>query len=184
MCINETACIWSVVHNNLVGPDSQWFWTMVAGLAAAIGLGFIYQQIRLQVLGTMMNTLATFNDRWKSAEMVTARKNICEHYLGGGVCSPDSAEKVAGFFEEMGLYTERKVLDSAIVWELYGQYVESYWAILLARIEELRKLDETAYRCFQRLNKRALSGDRKEGILPQNVSADQLRRFANSEIAP
>jgi len=182
MNTNEITYVGSVLYKNVVGQDSQWFWAMVAGLAATIGLYLIYRQFRLQVLATMRTSLAEYTQRWKLIEMLTARKKVCKHYLEGGEKCPNSSETVASFFEEMGLYTEREVLDSAIVWELYGEYIESYWGILAPQIKELRikEKDVTAYRFFETLYERTVSYNRREGI-PSKNTPDQLKTFATEE---
>jgi len=66
-----------VLRSNLVGPDSQWFWSMVEAFILAVTLTLIYRQVAAQRHSNMLQTLRDFEQRWFSPEMVKSRKYIC-----------------------------------------------------------------------------------------------------------
>src|SRR5690349_16707861 len=100
---NTNSVSYQIIHN-LIGNDSQWFWAMAQFLAVAITLAFIARQIRLQRMSNSLAALAKFEERWTSKETLDARKALCTTFRSGTRCSVQAAEKLACFFEEIGLY--------------------------------------------------------------------------------
>ena len=56
------------------------------------------------------------------------------------------ANDVANFFEKVGLFLKRDILDLEITWNFYALYAICYWEILEKDINELRKMqnDDTS----------------------------------------
>src|SRR5262249_49740185 len=105
--MTNTNSIPKIILHNLVGNDSQWFWAMAHFLDVAITLWCIWRQIHLQRMGNTLASLAQFESRWTSPEMLEARKAICKTFQDGRDCNVQSAERVACFFEEIGLYVKK-----------------------------------------------------------------------------
>jgi hypothetical protein len=181
MNTNAPSCICELVFRNIIGQESQWFWGAVAAIAVAWTLGLIYQQVKLQRLGNMLTSLGEFNGRWRSAETVKSRKEICNCFLKREPCKTAALEDVAGFFEEIGVYLEREVFDCPLVWDIYGSYVENYWLILKPAILDLRGIDPTAYTSFEKLYDRCAAHSVKNGTVESGLTADDLKEFAKSE---
>src|ERR1043165_4608515 len=70
----------TVLHN-LIGNDSQWFWTMAQALVVFISLWFIGKQIRLQGLNNSLGSLEAFRGEWQSEKNEIFRGKVCEYYL-------------------------------------------------------------------------------------------------------
>jgi hypothetical protein len=170
------------ILHNVIGNDSQWFWAMAQFFAVAITLGFIWRQIHLQRMGNTLASLAQFESRWTSPEMFEARKAICTAFRDEAPCSVQSAERVACFFEEIGLYVSKKVFGLDIVWELYSTYVEHYWPMLQPRVLDLQKGDPTVYASFQRLHAEVQKFSKQQGAPFNTFTRDQLLEFAAEEL--
>ena len=170
------------ILHNVIGNDSQWFWAMAQFFAVAITLGFIWRQIHLQRMGNTLSSLAQFETRWTSPEMFAARKAICTAFRDETPYSVQSSERVACFFEEIGLYVSKKVFELDIVWELYSTYIEHYWPILQPRVLDLQKGDPTVYTSFQRLHTEIQKRSKKQGAPSNTFTRDQLLEFAAEEL--
>jgi hypothetical protein len=155
---------------------------MAQFLAILISLAFIYRQIRLQRMGNSLTTLAQFETRWTSEEMVQARKTVCTTFRDNERIGVQSAERIASFFEEIGLYVQKKVFDLDLVWELYSTYIEHYWPILEPRMSELRRNDPTVYTNFHMLHKKVKKFSAKRGAPSDSFSREQLLKFAEEEL--
>lgn len=182
MSANQTTDFWQTVLHNTVGNDSQWFWAMVQAVGVIVTLWFIVRQLKLQRLANVLSSLTALNTRWESKEMVDARKIICKAHLDGKDCGVKSTIAIAGFFEELGLYVEKSIIEEEIVWELYGEYTEHYWPILLQRMKEAQTWDESGYCFFKKLHKRCVKLSAKADPKTAERSQEDLKVFAESEL--
>ena len=133
-------------------------------------------------MGNTLSSLAQFETRWTSPEMFAARKAICTAFRDETPYSVQSSERVACFFEEIGLYVSKKVFELDIVWELYSTYIEHYWPILQPRVLDLQKGDPTVYTSFQRLHTEIQKRSKKQGAPSNTFTRDQLLEFAAEEL--
>ncbi|CAG0986044.1 hypothetical protein MTYP_02020 [Methylophilaceae bacterium] len=176
--------MWNWMATNVVGPDSQWFWAMASFFAVAISLSLIYRQISLQRQANLLHTLGEMDKRWNSKEMVQARKQACNSYLADKLRINADQGDVLGFFEDVGVYLERKVFDSEAVWDKYSYYIEHYWAMYQPHINEFRAetKDNTWYEKFQVLHKEMQAYGSKKGVVINPKSQEEIRRFIRGEI--
>jgi len=182
MNTNQVASIWHTIGHNIIGNDSQWFWAFAQFLTVLIGLVFIYHQLKLQRMANSLSSLAGFETSWKSPEMFAARRETCQNFCEPKKGGTQSAERIAGFFETLGLYHERKVFSTDLIWELYSFYVENYWPILKPKIVEMRKGDSTIYTAFEQLYENTKAFSRKRGAPYDSKSQQVLIDFAKSEL--
>lgn len=178
----STNSIPTEILRNLIGNDSQWFWAMAQFFAVAITLLSIWRQIHLQRMGNTLASLAQFETRWTSPEMFEARKAICTAFQDETKCSVQSAERVACFFEEIGLYVKKKVFELDIVWELYSTYIEHYWPILESRVLDMQKEDPTVYKSFQSLHTQIKQFSATQGTPVVVFTREQLLEFVAEEL--
>ena len=163
---------------------SSWFWTFIQSLAIIISLIFIYRQIRLQRIANMVNSFDIYDKKWESIEMLNARKEACSKYLKNDKIITRTDELVLGFFEDLGVYSEKRVFDLEIVWGKYSQNIIYYWSILEPGVSDLRKStnDLTWYEDFQTLSKKIIKHSRKRGITNRKNTEIDLNKFANTEV--
>lgn len=176
--------MWSWVYTNVIGPGSQWFWAMVSFFAVAIGLGLIYHQIRLQRQANFLHTLGEMDKRWNSKELLSARKQACSNYLSDQPRIKAEEGQILSFFEDVGVYLERKVFDDEAVWDNYSYYIEHYWAMYLPHINEFRAetKDNTLYEKFQSLNQAMHDFSSKKGVATNPKSQDEINKFIRGEV--
>ena len=180
MTFTNTVTTWLV--KNMIGNDSQWFWAMAQVFAVAISLWFIWRQIHFQRMANSLSTLAQFESRWTSQEMSAARKAVCEAFRDNARFGAQSTERVACFFEELGLHVTSKVFELAMVWELYSTYIEHYWPILEPRVAEMQKKDPSVYTSFQDLHRRIKEHSRKKKAPAGVFSHEELLDFVKEEL--
>jgi hypothetical protein len=108
--------------------------------------------------------------REKGAEISSFE--ICQH-----------ASDVSNFFERIGLFLKRDILDLEFTWNLFAMYSIGYWEVLEKDINELRKLlnDNTAWEGFEYLYKQMKQYDRKVKIRTGKVPKDLIQLFLSSE---
>ncbi len=116
--------------------------------------------------------------------MLNARKEACSKYLMNDKIITRTDELVLGFFEDLGLYSKKRVFDLEIVWGKYSQNIIYYWSILEPGVSDLRKStnDLSWYEDFQTLSKKIIIHSRKRGITNGKNTEIDLDKFANTEV--
>ena len=172
------------VRADVIGPESSWFWTMATFFAIVVSLILIYRQIRHQRHANMLSTLASLDARWKSVEMMHARRHVCEDYQQNEKSISQPEDLVLGFFEEIGLYLRTKAFDVSTVWQLYSYYVEHYWVILKPRVKQFRtsSRDETWFSEFEYLAKQLAKRSKRKRASPAQKSDEQIKKFIRGEL--
>jgi hypothetical protein len=84
---------------------------------------------------------------------------------------------VANFFEMVGVFTRRRVLDTEMVWSTLSYYAVLYFAALRQRITDERRHDRTLYTDFEWLYEQMQRRSGKnEAPTPQ-----EIRDFVDNE---
>jgi hypothetical protein len=177
--------IWVWVCANMWGTNCTWFWTMVQAIAVVVTLIIINLQLRIHRNANLLDTFATLENRWNSQYMLQARRKVCDMHdkdqklrIGGRLAL------VLDFFEDIGFYLDRKVLDHEVVWHKWSQTVEYYWLMFKPHIERFRK--ETGYKSwygrFESLNQMMAKIAKKEGIPFGTKSKADIDKFVSTEI--
>jgi hypothetical protein len=162
--------------------DSEWFWTMIQCVVVLITLLFILRQVKLQSDSHLVHSFAVFNDRWNSRMMLHARREICLKYKPGDGIVDGPLHHLCLFFEELGAFTSKKVLDPDIVWEIYSFEIEHYWKMASEGIKRFRK-EENDYTFFFHFEKLYLQtrklGEKKRAPIHERTEKDiaSFRRY-------
>ncbi len=169
--------------NNVIGPNSAWFWTMAQGVAVTLTLILIYRQLIAQRYANILSSIANLDQRWNSAEMRKARKALCAKHGSNNRSITQQDGLVLDFFEQMGLYLKKGVFTSDVLWELYSYYIEHYWSITQPLIDEFRLStnDKTWYSSFQALYEAMQVQGRKRGITCDGKTQEQISQFIKGE---
>jgi hypothetical protein len=172
------------ILTNVIGLESEWFWAMASFLAIAISLGLIYRQISLQRQANLLHVLGEMDKRWNSKEMLKARRQACEYFLSNELKINSAQGDVLGFFEDIGVYLERKVFDTEAVWDKYSYYIDYYWAMYQSHIKEFRTEtnDNTWYEKFQRLHEKIERFSQKKGVSVSQKSKEDIEKFIRGEL--
>jgi hypothetical protein len=183
--------------HGFVGPNSEWFWVMIQSLV--IGVTLVYatvqlriqsrtnlvlaQQLKLQSQAHVVNAFAVMNDRWRSAILLQARICFCRDYAHDARRISPAIAQVAMFFEEMGTYCRKGVLDAEIVWELYSFEIEHYWVMSAPAVRSFRreKNDRSFYRYFEILYDQMLAISKNKGVPSSERIPDEVKDFIKVE---
>lgn len=175
--------MWEWMTKNMFCEKASWFWSMAQFFAIAVSLVFIYRQVRAQRQANLLQTLGSLDNRWNSADMVASRKKACENYLSDQLRIKREQSDVIGFFEDMGVYLEKKVFDAESLWDKYSYYVEYYWAMYQPHIVEFRAetKDPTWYEKFEMLKNRMEEVSKKKGLKTVGKTQEEIRKFIATE---
>lgn len=183
--MNATNQLGSILHAIKIYTiaEPQSFWAMVQAIGIIVTLWFIWRQLRLQSTANMLSALSEFSAEWWSPDLKSARKEVCQSFRDDKVMGNLAAERVCGFFEKLGLYHKRNIVDSHLAWEMYSYYVEHYWPILEPTLLDLRKDDKTIFTAFELFHKDMKHFSKKLKVPCDDKRPDVLKDFAKSELA-
>ena len=145
---------WKALLHEAFTDKGTWIWTIVQTGVVGLSAWFVVRQLRLQRIATMATTLQALDKRWRSHDMLTARRGACAYFGSGEAHINRPEEAICGFFEEIGMYVRKGVLPLDVVWDTYSQSIEHYWAIFTTHVHKMRQDlgDKTFYDQFERLN--------------------------------
>ena len=131
----------------------------------------------------MLQTLGALDARWHSAIMLDARKYACEKRLDPGRRIKRKHGLVLGFFEDLGLYLKRHVVDREPVWDKWSYYIERYWEMYREWIDVFRQEtgDTTWYDKFEYLKNEMDKESRSKGLQTPKINSADLAKFARGE---
>jgi hypothetical protein len=143
---------WGVISG--ISPNG-WTALMSAGTAAmALGtwvlvlvtLLTVHWQIRRQREINAVTLLVRLTETWDSDQMRQHRERLKSHLLMKSLVAPikvgQTMGPVANFFEQVGFFTRRRMLDEEMVWSTFSYYVVPYFAAVKDRIGHDRRLEE------------------------------------------
>ncbi len=168
----------------LFSPNGEWFWIMCQFFTVAISLFLILRQLRFQRDAHLINSMDILNRRWNSKLMVQARRSLCHEYNPESKSLSHSSIIVCTFFEELGIFLNRKIVDIDIVWDLYSFYIEHYWGMARNGVMVLRREenDNSYYERFEGLYSEIQHYSRSKGFPKHDRATDEIRNFINIEL--
>ena len=174
------------ILKNVFGDGSVWFWGMAQAIIVGATGFLIYRQIRLARYANMLDTLDRLDSKWRSLELIRARHDICNVFEKGDADNKKITFReahVLDFFEDMGLFLRRGVLDGETVWESYSYSIEHYWQLTEPRITEFRTAtkDRTWYTNFEYLFQKIAKTSSKKRCV-SGKTQEELRKFAIGEM--
>jgi hypothetical protein len=115
---------------------------IIAAVAAAVTLGIIAYQMRLEGLRHGTDLLLKFSDRFHCQEMRAARRaaasSLIESRRGQLVPSSELTD-VLNFFEQLGLLARRKLITKKMVWNTFYMFLTTYLSSDSNRIDRARE---------------------------------------------
>jgi hypothetical protein len=156
----------------LVGPGSEWFWSMLQFIVIAGTLIGLYRQLRLQSSQGAIEQLDAFEREWASERNIRHRLNILVA-LRDGTDSANipraAAYALANFWEKVGSLTRGGHIHPRLLWNVSGNDCQEWWAILVPFVRLRRSEaggDPTIYEHFERLAGLLAEMDRRAGVPP------------------
>jgi hypothetical protein len=113
----------------------------------------------------MLSTLISLRQRWESVEMARLRAMVCAAYIakqGVREFRPQE-ERVATFFDDIGVYLKHGTFSAVVVWDQYSYYVEHYWLVMAPLIKDFREStkDDTWFESFEAVYEASLKVGRR-----------------------
>lgn len=171
----------------LVGPGSEWFWTMLQFIVVVVSLLGLYRQLRLQGNANAFEHLDAF-ERELASERITRLKLAVLVALRDGAdpAAPplSPAISIATFWEKIGALTRAGHIEPRLLRSGSGPDCQAWWGILGPWIKAQRadEADPTIYEHFEWLSGAMDALDRKIGA-PPTVTEAWLARTLESRIA-
>ncbi len=153
----------------------------VGSLAATIYFGHRQQENAKTLLSIQLRM--EFDRQYESDHMRGVRRLLASALLQGKE-PPD--EDVMGFFDSMGFYTQRRVIDMDTIWNEFSWEVLHYWPALRSYIKKIRteEGDSEFYENFEWLYNKILqeTASRKHQSITQvEPTEKQIRDFLQDE---
>lgn len=127
----------------LVGPGSEWFWSMLQFGIVAVTLYAIYRQIRLQAGAAAIEQASALQHDWHSSErLMRSRLAVLEAHRDGTdveSIAPAAASEIGNYWERVGYLVRAGHIDRRLVFEYLGNAVQLWWALLAPTITILRE---------------------------------------------
>ncbi len=126
----------------ILGPGSEWFWSMVSGLVLAITFIAIYRQLRLQAGAGAVEQMHAIQREWDTEVMARHRLATLVVLQGGSDTAKlpsASASKVCDYWERLGYLVRAGHISSTLVHEYNGAAARQWWALLEPAVRVWRR---------------------------------------------
>jgi hypothetical protein len=128
----------------LIGPGSEWFWSMAQFVVVAITLLGIYFQLRLQRATNAFDHLTRLSEEFQG-EFSNRTKVLAARALVAGQPVPGSAMTVIGnYWDRIAVLVRHGHLDIGVVHDAIGTACRFWWALLEADIRRMRSGSEAS----------------------------------------
>jgi hypothetical protein len=117
----------------LIGPGSEWFWSMLQFLIVAGTLIGLYRQLRLQSSAAAFEQLREIVQEWGSERLLRCRVELLRALRNG--TDPAKLPQGVGvvlldYWETVGLLVRNGHVSRHLVWEDFGNVCEVWWVTL------------------------------------------------------
>lgn len=152
----------------LIGPGSEWFWSMLQLVVVAISLLGLYRQVRLQTSASAIDQAESLSSTWSSERMSRSTLAVLLHLQKSKdwASVPKQPSNVIGnFWERVGYLVRKGHIRADIVSAYLGSAARLWWIFLGPYTRELRDLhgDPSIYEHFEGLAGTMAALDRKAG---------------------
>jgi hypothetical protein len=159
----------------IVGPGSEWFWTMAQFLALTITGLAIYRQLRAQGSANALNAQAALVTQWESPTMVRLRLASLMHIAAGKPGQPPSFRIVGNFFAGMASLVTHGHVRSTDSWELWSGQTQFWWALAAPWLSAIRSPNPGIWGEFEELAATMAALDQKNKV-PNFIPSDLAAR--------
>lgn len=126
----------------LIGPGSEWFWSMLQLVIVAVSLIGLYRQLRLQSNASAFEQLRAIVQEWGSERLLRCRVELLRALRDG----TDPAKLPRGisvvmldYFETLGLLVRDGHVSRRLVWSDFGNVCITWWVTLKPYINVVRR---------------------------------------------
>ena len=150
----------------IIGPGSEWFWSMAQFFAVVVTLLGIYRQLKAQGAANGLQRVQFLTDQWLSDKMTHARLAIALHLKFGepGPGMDPVMDEVANFWETIAQLRDDGYIRLNDV-DNFGRSAQMWWALMRPAIEAERVLQRAPiYNRWERLAELMRESDAKAGV--------------------
>lgn len=167
----------------LIGPGSEWFWSMAQFVVVAITLVGIYSQFRLQRATNAFEQLNRILADWESEPMLRARLEVARTVADGTEAPEGALGLIGNHWETVGTLVRQGHIDERVVSESIGNNATVWWTAIAAGTRDLReeRLDPTIFENFEWLEARCAAAGAKAGA-PLDYDRAALERIYAASI--
>ena len=162
---------------SFIGPGSEWFWTALGVIIAAVTLIGIYRQLRLQLGAGAIEQMETINKEFQSEQMSRARLAVllALRDKADAASLPPVANDIANFWERVGHLVKAGHGDRVLVNQYFDASIRVWWGWLAPATHAVRErdADPALYENFEWLAGLMAEMDRKAG---KTATFDQANR--------
>ena len=173
----------------ILGPGSEWFWSMAQFVAVAATLAAIYKQLRVQRASSLYDQSAAWTRDWNNEHLSLSRVACLLDLVGRPVDSglPPTAVEPGEYFERLGYLVAQGHLRSADVWHDMRGSVGRWWKLMAPYVSRDRTTyaHRALYEWFEKLELELRRLDRKMigRELEFDVSDEALRKSIDESIS-
>ena len=191
--LNKAMSNYDYINELLIKCTQHINWVAVQAITTIITLWILLRQlcslrnqVFLQNNSHTVDLMRSLNERWNSRIMLYSRISICKAVKRGADPFEDgSADFVATFYEELGLFLQKKISNQEILWELFSDDIVHYWQVMENYIISNRQeLGPALYTHFQSLNRKMLQIEEAKNMHNRNINNIQYIKayFANESL--
>ena len=151
----------------ILGPGSEWLWTMISGLVLAVTFLAIYRQLSLQRDAAAIEQIRQISREWWDERMSRAKIDVLLGIRDGASPSATvaAATDIADFWEGLAYLMRKGNMDGRMVYDYLGPAVRTWWGLLAPSAEAAREQanDPGIWVDFEWLAGLFASFDRKAG---------------------
>lgn len=135
----------------LVGPGSEWFWSMAQFFVVAITLVGIYYQFRLQRAANTFDVLNRIAAEWESETMLRAKLEAARAIVAGEDAPEGAMTMIGNYWETVASLVRRGHVNGRVVYDSVGGGTPFWWAALAGAVREVRtrREDPTIFESFE-----------------------------------
>lgn len=116
----------------LIGPGSEWFWSMAQFVLIAVSLLGIYFQVRAQRASSLSEQTGEWFREWTDEAFAVTRLAVLIDLEGRKIETglPRSSADIGDYFDRLGYLVAKKNLRPEDVWHNMRQAVGDWWTLL------------------------------------------------------
>jgi hypothetical protein len=123
----------------LIGPGSEWFWTMAQFVVVAVTLVGIYYQFRLQRAANAFQQVQDVSAAWHSERLLRARLRVARDTQAGRAPDLASVGVIGDHWESVASLIRAGHVSADVVYQDLGDPVRFWWKFLAEEIRRERQ---------------------------------------------
>jgi hypothetical protein len=125
----------------LIGPGSEWFWSMAQFVVVAVTFLAIYYQLRLQRHSAAIEQVRGISREWNDERMARAKLDVLTLVRDGAEPATTliAGGEIGDFWEDQGHLARAGSIDRRLIYDSLGPAVRTWWGILAQSAQVARE---------------------------------------------